>query len=268
MSLNIRIALGLGGVSPQDNPAAHTWEKRFYWPVLLATLLAIPAFYLEEFSVNASLRELGAVMDVVVFLTFVSELAVMMTVSSRKRVYLLHNWLSLAIIGATGLSILAPQIPGELTALFRLLRVAITSLLVARLVDSLRTLTPGSTPYILMIGFGLMLLSGGGFYWLEPTVHSYWDGIWLAFVSGMTVGYGDFIPTTGPARVFAGLVIVMTYAIMSLVTASIAAYFIGKEEKQVRREMHQDIRELRHELKTLREEMAGKRNEADSPKEP
>ncbi len=268
MSLNIRIALGLGGVPPNDTAAAYTWERRFYWPVLLATLLAIPAFYLEEFSTDAPLRELGAIMDYVVFLTFVIELMAMLTVCSQKKLYLLHNWLSLAIIAATGLSILAPQIPGELSALFRLLRVAIASLLVARLVHSLRTLTPGSTPYILLIGFGLMLLSGGGFYWLEPTIHNYWDGIWLAFVSGMTVGYGDFIPTTGPSRVFAGLVIIMTYAVMSLVTASIAAFFIGKEEKQIRREMHKDIRELRHELQSLREEMASLRTKAGDRKEP
>ena len=67
------------------------------------------------------------------------------------------------------------------------------------------------------------------------------------------------MPTTGPARAFAGLVIVTTYGVMSLVTASIAAFFIGKEEKQLRREMHQDIRELRQELQGMREEISALR---------
>lgn len=259
MPLNIRLALGLGGIPPHDTPQAYEWEKRLYWPILIATLLAIPAFYLTELSGEAHLRALGRTMDAVVLLIFIIELSIMLAVSARKKLYLIFNWLSLAIILATAISLLAPQIPGELSALFRLFRLAIVSLLVARLAHSFRALTPGSTPAILLIGFGLMLLSGGGFYWLEPTIHNYWDGVWLAFNSGMTVGYGDLVPTTGPARLFAGVVIVLTYGVMSLVTASIAAFFIGKEEKQLRREMHQDIRELRQELQGMREEISALR---------
>lgn len=264
MPLNIRLALGLGGIPPHDTPQAYEWEKRLYWPILIATLLAIPAFYLTELAGEIHLKKLGRMMDAAVLLTFVIELGVMLTVSAHKKQYLLYNWLSPAIILATAISLLAPQIPGELAALFRLMRLAIISLLIARLAHSIRALTPGSTPYILLIGFGLMLLSGGGFYWLEPTVHNYWDGVWLAFISGMTVGYGDFVPTTGPARAFAGLVIVTTYGVMSLVTASIAAFFIGKEEKQLRREMHHDIRELRQELQGMREEISALRRPPES----
>lgn len=255
MPLNIRIALGLGGVPPHDTPQAYLWEKRLYWPVLFATLLAIPAFYFEELSREPVFQDIARTMDMLVLLTFVVELTIMLVVSRHKFQYLVHNWLSVAIIAATGLSVLAPQIPGELAALFRLARLAIASLLIARLLHSLRALTPGSTPYILLIGFILMLLSGGGFYWLEPTIHNYWDGLWLAFNSGMTVGYGDLVPTTGPSRLFAGLVIILTYGVMSLVTASIAAFFIGKEEKQIRRDVHQEIKNLRRDMAALQEMM-------------
>ncbi|OZA11621.1 MAG: hypothetical protein B7X94_04995 [Hydrogenophilales bacterium 17-62-8] len=98
-----------------------------------------------------------------------------------------------------------------------------------------------------------MLLSGGGFYWLEPSVNGYWDGVWLAFTSGLTVGYGDLVPTTYPARLFAGVVIVLTYGVMSLVTASIAAFFIGQEERHMRLEMHHDLKALRNEIADLRD---------------
>ena len=37
----------------------------------------------------------------------------------------------------------------------------------------------------------------------------------------------------------------------SLVTASIAAFFIGEDEKLLRHEMHQDIRQLRQEVALL-----------------
>lgn len=261
--MNIRLALGLGGVPPHDTPLAYTWEKRLYWPVLIATLLAIPAFYLTVLSGDARLFRLGWILDSIVLLTFMSELAIMLTVSSQKKHYLIYNWLSVAIVFVTATSVLMPQLPTDLSALLRLLRLAVVGMLIAKLAHSLRLLTPGSTPYILLIGFGLMLLAGGGFYWLEPTIHNYWDGVWLAFISGMTVGYGDLVPTTAPARMFAGVVIVLTYGVMSLVTASIAAFFIGKEEKLIRREMHQDIRELRQELHSMRQDILALRGQSE-----
>ncbi len=256
MSQNTRLALGLAGVPPHDTPQAYQWEKRLYWPVMVATLLAIPAFYLTVLSGDPPLIRIGWIMDAVVMLTFLTELIIMLTVCTQKKRYLAYNWLSVAIVFVTATSVLMPQLPTDLSALLRLMRLAVVGLLVARLAHSLRALTPGSTPYILLIGFGLMLLSGGGLYWLEPTVHTYWDGVWLAFISGLTVGYGDLVPTTGPARLFAGLVIVLTYGVMSLVTASIAAFFVGKEEKQLRREMHHEIKILRQEMVELREMMA------------
>lgn len=267
MSLNIRVAMGLGGVPPHDNPRAYEWEKKLRVPVLAAIVLALPAFYMTVLSGEPHLMRIGHALDAVVFLTFLTELLIMLAVTRQKQRYLVYNWLTLAIILSSAISVLKPQLPTDLAALLRLLQLAVVSLMSLRLMNALRGLTPGSTPYILLIGFGLMLLSGGGFYWLEPTIQNYGDGVWLAFVSGMTVGYGDLVPTTGPSRLFAGLVIVMTYAVMSLVTASIAAFFIGKEEKQLRRDMHQDIRELRRELQSLREELAGIRSAGGQTKE-
>jgi voltage-gated potassium channel len=253
MSFNIRLAMGLGGVPPRDNHRAYLLEKRLHWPMMAATLLAIPAFYLGELAGDPHLKIFGRLLDGLVLLAFSAELLLMLWVSTQKKLYLTHNWLSLAIIGASALSLLLPHLPSELGALLRLLRLAIAGLLLARLAHSLRSLTPGSTPYILLLGFGLMLLSGAGFYWLEPSVNSYWDGVWLAFTSGLTVGYGDIVPTTHSARLFASVVIVMTYGVMSLVTASIAAFFIGQEEKRIRLEMHHDLKALRNEMAELRE---------------
>ncbi|MDP1924622.1 MAG: potassium channel family protein [Thiobacillus sp.] len=252
MPFNIRLAMGLGGVSPHDNHRAFLWEKRLHWPMLVVSLLAIPAFYLGELVAEPHLKTAGHMLDWVVLLAFSIELIVMLSVSTQRKRYVLHNWLSLAIIAATAVSLLVPHLPGELYALLRLLRLALAGLLGVRLAHQLRSLTPGSTPYILLLGFGLMLVSGAGFYWLEPTVNGYWDGVWLAFTSGLTVGYGDLVPTTHSSRLFASVVIVLTYGVMSLVTASIAAFFVGQEEKRMRLEMHHDLKALRQEIADLR----------------
>ncbi len=255
MPFNLRLALGLGGVPPHDNHNAYLWEKRLHWPMLIVTLLAIPAFYLGELAAEPDLKTLGRLLDRVVLLAFTAELLLMLNVSRQRTRYLAYNWLSLAIIAATASSLLIAHLPGELSALLRLLRLALAGLLITRLAHQLRSLTPGSTPYILLLGFGLMLVSGAGFYWLEPTVGSYGDGVWLAFTSGLTVGYGDLVPTTHSARLFASLVIVLTYGVMSLVTASIAAFFVGQEERRMRLEMHHDLKALRQEITDLRERL-------------
>ena len=215
MPLNIRLALGLGGVPPYDSHRAYQWEKRLHWPMLVVTLLALPAFYLGELAAEPDLQSFGRILDRAVLLAFSAELLLMLSVTTQRTRYLLRNWLSLAIIAATASSLLIAHLPGELSALLRLLRFALAGLLIARLARQMRSITPGSTPYILVLGFGLMLLSGAGFYWMEPTVHSYWDGVWLAFTSGLTVGYGDLTPTTHAARLFASVVIVLTWMHLS-----------------------------------------------------
>jgi voltage-gated potassium channel len=75
--------------------------------------------------------------------------------------------------------------------------------------------------------------------------------VWLAFVTGATIGYGDFVPTTTASRLFAGLMVLFGFTLFSLVTASIAAFFVGEDEKLLRREMHQDIRKLHDEIAQL-----------------
>jgi voltage-gated potassium channel len=105
------------------------------------------------------------------------------------------------------------------------------------------------------IGAALLGLAGAGFYWLEPRVQSYADGLWLAFESSATVGYGDIAPTTPASRVFAVFVVLLGYGMLSLTIASIAALVVGEEEKQLRREMHRDIKRLERELAGMREDV-------------
>ena len=157
---------------------------------------------------------------------------------------------ALIIIGAAA-SLTGWQ--GEWIPLARLLRVAVVMLILVRFLGVLRNLfSPTAVPYIVGLGIVTMAVAGAGFYWLEPSVHSYGEGLWLAFTSGATVGYGDIVPTTGASRFFAVIMVLIGYAIMSMVTASIAAFFVGEDEKLLRREVHHDIKALREEVAQLR----------------
>ena len=103
---------------------------------------------------------------------------------------------------------------------------------------------------------GLILGIGGvGFWILEPSVHSLNEGLWLAFTTAATVGYGDVVPTTPFARAFAVVVVLLGLAVLSLVTASVAAMFVEREERQIERDLMNEIGELRSEIRGLREEV-------------
>jgi voltage-gated potassium channel len=243
--------IGMGGVPPHDSPLAYLWERRLHWVMIAVALLSIPAFLFETATNFTAFRQLGLTLDAFILAAFSFELLWMLWVTHQRSQYLMRNWLDLLIIIAAAASLTGWE--GEWIPLARLLRVTMVLLFLVRILGSLRNLfSPTAIPYVLGLGVVTMAIAGAGFYWLEPTVETYGDGLWLAFVSAATVGYGDIVPTTPVARIFAALMVLVGYAILSMVTASIAAFFIGEDEKILRRETHHDIKALREEVAQLR----------------
>lgn len=254
MPRNLRILVGMGGVPPHDNERAYLWERRLHWVMVGIALLALPAFYLEVMGQTTLLHRVGRVLDAVILIAFSAELIWMLSITRQRGLYLFYNWLDLLIIFGAAVSLAGVE--GDWLPLARLLRLAYVSLILARALGAMRTVfSPTAVPYLLGWGAVTIVLAGAGFYWLEPTVKSFEEGLWLAFVTGATVGYGDFVPTTPASRLFAVLAVLVGFTMLSVVTASFAAMFIGEDEKKIRREMHQDIKELREEVAKLREEV-------------
>lgn len=253
---DLRILFGVGGVAPHDTPAAHRWAARLRWPMTAIALLALPTLWLDlaPLPLNPVWHNVGRVLDALILLAFSAELLWMMHTSRQPFHYAVRNWLDLIIIAAAAASLFG--IEAQWVALTRVMRVIWASLLLARTLATARELFRSTaTLWILAAGAILLTLSGGVFYWLEPTVHSYGDGLWLAFVTGSTIGYGDFVPTTTAARIFAVFIVIVGFGMLSLTTASIAAFFIGEDEAKLRHEMHHDIRLLREEVTALRDEI-------------
>jgi voltage-gated potassium channel len=250
MTTHTKSWIGLGGVPPHDNPVAHRWERRLHWAMIGVALLSIPALFLEEIVHDPEVMLAGRLLELVIFLAFAGEFLWMMRVTSHRSEYAIRNWLDLLIIVSSALNLVGWN--SEWVAMVRLLRLALVGLLLTRTLGSLRSMfTTSGIPFIMGLAVIMLGIAGAGFYWLEPTVHTFADGVWLAFVTGSTVGYGDFVPTTTASRLFAGLMVLLGFTLFSLVTASIAAFFIGEDEKLLRREMHQDIRQLRQEVAQL-----------------
>lgn len=145
-------------------------------------------------------------------------------------------------------------------------RLIIAVLMLYRLLKiSLPLFTETGLARLMAMGATVLALCGIGFYWLDPEVNSLHDGLWLAFSTAATVGYGDIVPSSTASRIFSVFVVLLGYGLLSLVTASIAAMFVGSQERKVEREilhdMHMQLKEVRHEIAELRQALeAAKRD--------
>ncbi len=105
-----------------------------------------------------------------------------------------------------------------------------------------------------MLAFGAVVLvaCGVGYWMFDPAIESLEDGVWLAFTTAATVGYGDIVPTSTTARIFSVIVVLLGFAILSMVTARIAAKMVGTQERRIEQEilhdLHAQVRLLRREL--------------------
>lgn len=114
--------------------------------------------------------------------------------------------------------------------------------------------------YSLLLSLAILGLGGLGFWLIDPRINSFADGLWLAFTTAATVGYGDVIPHTPASRLFSVLVVLLGLAVLSLVTASLSAIFVEKEveaeDRAIEKDLLLELQVLRQELHSLRQDVA------------
>ena len=251
--LNTEVDSGMAGVPAARRRARLPMGKAACTGVMLgfALLASCLPLYLTEVEADPDLRAAGRALEWVVFLGFAAELTVMLAVTRQKLRYLLGNWLDVLIVLAAGLSIAGHD--AEWVAWTRLLRMATAGMVLARAATEIRTLfSRGGLPYILGFAVLAMLVAGAGFYWLDPSIHSLPKGCgWLSSRRRRWVTAIVVPTTTAVAHISRSSSSIIGLALLSVVTASVAAFFIGEDEKLLRREMHTDIRHLRDEVTQL-----------------
>lgn len=289
MTHNPLIWIGLAGIDGDDNARARWWQQRLHGLMIAVALLALPAYVLDSAGEYPGLHHAATLLDVVIFLAFLVETGWMLHVTSFPGRYLVENWLNVVILIGSAASALGA--PTEGVALIRVARVAVGSLVLVRGLTAFRVLfTRRGAPLLVGAGCLMMLCGGAVFYWVEPTIGNYWDGLWLAFVTGTTIGYGDFAPTSAAARAFAVFVTVIGVALMTLFTANVVAFFVGRDEAsatdvtqtlailredvaqssraesaRLLQEVQQDLRALRADIVELRKELGVRQSDQAPP---
>ena len=71
-------------------------------------------------------------------------------------------------------------------------------------------------------------------------IKNFSDGLWWAFTTITTVGYGDRYPTTTEGRILAVCLMILGISLLGVVSATIAAWFVRLMQNEDRSKTHTD----------------------------
>ncbi|MEU1196858.1 potassium channel family protein [Streptomyces sp. NPDC005813] len=234
-----------------DESAQARWEQHTQRPLLaLAVAFAVAyAVPIVDSDAGRSLELLCTVVEWTVWGAFAADYLVRLALAPQRRDFVRGHWLDLC---AVVLPILQP---------LRLLRLVATLMLVgrrARMASQIRLTTYVGGAVIGLLMFGSLAVLSVERDSPDGNIRTLGDAVWWSFTTMTTVGYGDHAPTTGMGRVLAVGLMLSGIALLGVVTANIAAWFISRFEKDDVEERRQTaaIEALAEEVRALRAEVA------------
>ncbi len=173
--------------------------------------------------------------QLMVVLVFVVFFGLRYVFSSKRVSFLKRNWFDLALIVLLASPALRVLMLFRFGLLIRLLRLTLLFRLLTKRLKRLLILSSDSLPTALSLLLFVVFVFGVSAYCVEyPTnaaFGSYADGLWWAFVTLTSVGYGDVYPMTGIGRVVGVLTMLLGMLVYSLVIANMSAW-LAKQEQQ------------------------------------
>ena len=229
MILSFSKMVGLSGVDNNENARARRIGRMFEWPMILIAFWIVFEWYLEARAEGP--LPYTYVTDWFLWTFFLLETLVLTAVVDDKARYLRNNWSNLVIVIA-GMPLLWHAFPhaGGLRAL-RLL--AMFTMLMNMSGSFQKIMGRNHLGPTLMVSFIIIIMAGTLMAVIDPNVQTPMDGIWWAWVTVTTVGYGDIVPGSTAGRLFGSVLILMGIGLFSMMTASFSAFFMQQEEEDL-----------------------------------
>ena len=202
-------------------PRVAAWERRLDWPL---TALAVGFFVAYAWSVlDADLSGPGRRwLDTLLWLTwavFVADYLVRLALARRRLRFVWHHLLDLLVI---------------VLPMFRQLRVLRLLTVLNVLNRQVRGDFRGKV-VIYVAGATVLISFAASLAVLDAerqhpdaAITTFPDALWWTITTISTVGYGDRYPVTAQGRLVAAALMVAGIALLGVVTASIAAWFVEK----------------------------------------
>ncbi|MEU3821056.1 potassium channel family protein [Streptomyces sp. NPDC030392] len=235
----------------KEATAQVRWEERTQRPLLALAVAFGVAYAVPIVAPGAEpwVHRLCLGVEWTVWAAFAADYLVRLYLAPARRVFVRAHWLDLLVV-------LLPLIQP-----LRLLRLVSTLVLVgkrARMASQVRL-----TTYVAGSVVGLMMFGSLAVLQVEReapdgNIRTLGDAVWWSFTTMTTVGYGDHAPKTGLGRLLAVGLMLSGIALLGVVTANIAAWFIARFERDDAEERHRTavLEALTHEVRELRAEVA------------
>jgi voltage-gated potassium channel len=93
--------------------------------------------------------------------------------------------------------------------------------------------------FIAPLTLGVILIASLGAFYFEhekntATIRSLWDGVWWAFVTICTVGYGDKVPLSDGGKIIGIFLMISGIGLLSMLTATVASVLVEQKMKEGR----------------------------------
>ncbi len=244
------------GASGRSEARLASMANRFEKPVLVATVLVIPALIVEATADGGSLRTASAMLNWLIWLVFVAELAAMVSVAPDRWRWVRSNPLLVLIVLVT-----VPFLPASLQAarIFRLARL-VRLVLVVRLARHF--LSPAGLQFAAAITALGVLGGAAAFQAAERTADrppDLWASIWWAMTTVTTVGYGDISATTTLGRVVGIALMILGIGFVALLTGAIAQWLLSADAERIEtaeEELAVEEQTIADELRAIAERLA------------
>ena len=238
----LNLLTGLSGVAKDEPAKAQRWARRFEWPMILLAFWILLEWYLRGGGIYSA--RFDHITDWIIWLFFVLETVVLTSLVENKARYLRSNWMNLVII-CLGLPLL--WVGSNYAAILRSIRLLlIFPILFTASLSVRKVLSRNYLGTVLVVALAFTLTSGLIMAGIDPSIENVWEGIWWAWVTVATVGYGDFVPQSVAGKVFGAIVILFGVGFFSLLTASFSAYFVSRGEIEIEEEEQEEISELKN----------------------
>jgi voltage-gated potassium channel len=212
--------------------AAVVFLVGYAWPILSPGL-------------DAHLRAACAVASWIVWVLFAADYCVRLALSQQRWWFIRRNLFDLAVIALPMLR------PLRLLRLVMLLKVLNRQTATAFRGRVALYVTSSVALVILTAALAVLDAERDG---EEPNITTFPDALWWAATTVTTVGYGDHYPTTADGRFVAVGVMLAGIALLGVVTATLAQWFIEQVERSEQR-TQSEIAELSLEVARLRQQL-------------
>jgi voltage-gated potassium channel len=204
----------------------EVWERRAERPMLALALLFLVVLVVPlVIDLPPAGRTAFTAADVAIWSVFAIDYGARLYLASARWRFVRSNLLDLLVLIVPFLR------PLRALRLLRLARIGV----VAGVAQSRaqRSLHATVAVYVTTSAAGLLVLAAAAMYDVERravdgNIRTFPDALWWAITTVTTVGYGDRYPTTGAGRLVGGALMLVGIALLGVITASIAAWFVDR----------------------------------------